>query len=80
LAVSKLNRKILIPAVALIALMVKEIGGIELSDAQINVIVEGILGVTAIVGIFMNPKAPPSPTDAEQEHASTLSRGVDADE
>lgn len=56
-----MNRKILIPAVALIALLLKEVGDINLSDAQINVIVEGLLGVTAIVGIFMNPKKGDSP-------------------
>ncbi len=51
-----MNRKILFPTVALIALLVKQISGIELDNVQIDVIVEGILGVSAIVGIFMNPK------------------------
>lgn len=63
-----MNRKLLLPIVALIALMVKEIGGIELSDAQINVLVEGILGVAAFIGLFMNPKKQASPTPSEVEH------------
>ena len=55
-----MNRKLILPIVAMIALLAKEIGGIELDDAQINVLVEGILGVAAFIGLFMNPKASPA--------------------
>lgn len=51
-----MNRKILLPTVALFALVVKQISGTELDNVQIDIIVEGILGVAAIIGIFMNPK------------------------
>jgi uncharacterized membrane protein len=55
-----MNRKLLIPVFAVLALLLKEIGGIHLDDSQIDIMIEGILGVTAIVGIFMNPKKSPS--------------------
>jgi uncharacterized membrane protein len=50
------NRNIIIPTVALLALVVKQISGVELDNVQIDIIVEGILGVAAIIGIFTNPK------------------------
>ena len=51
-----MNRKLILPIVALIALSVKQIGGIELEQEQIDVIVEGILAIATLSGIFMNPK------------------------
>lgn len=51
-----MNRKILLPFVSLIALLVKQVSGVELNNEQTDIIVEGILGVAAIIGIFMNPK------------------------
>ena len=55
-----MNRKLLIPIAAMVALLVKEIAGVELTNAQINVLVEGALGVAAFIGLFMNPKAAPA--------------------
>ena len=70
-----MNRKLLLPIAALIALIAKEIGGIELSDAQINVLVEGILGVAAFIGLFMNPKASPARSKAPDISNHHLDRG-----
>jgi hypothetical protein len=80
LAVSKLNRKLLLPIAALIALIAKEIGGIELSDAQVNVLVEGILGVAAFIGLFMNPKASPARPKEPSISNQNLDRGGDSNE
>ncbi len=51
-----MNRKLLIPIVALIALMVKEFTGTELGEQQIDIIVEGVLAIATLSGIFMTPK------------------------
>ena len=51
-----MNRNIIIPVVALLVLIAKQISGVELNDVQVDIIVEGVLGIAAIIGIFMNPK------------------------
>jgi len=51
-----MNRTILIPVIALLALIIKEVSGVELDSLKIDIIIEGILGLVGIVGIFMNPK------------------------
>jgi uncharacterized membrane protein len=50
-----MNRKLLFPIVALVALMVKEFTGIELAEQQIDVIIEGILAIAVLSGVFMTP-------------------------
>ena len=75
-----MNQKLLLPIAALIALIAKEIGGIELSDAHVNVLVEGILGVAAFIGLFMNPKASPARPKAPDISNHNLDRGGDSHE
>lgn len=51
-----MNKALIIPVVALVALMVKQLSGVELQEEQIDIIVEGILAIATLSGIFMNPK------------------------
>ena len=51
-----MNRKILLPIAALICLLAKELGGVELDNQQVDVLIEGILAIATLVGIFMTPK------------------------
>ena len=51
-----MNRKLLLPIVALICLLAKELGGVELDNQQIDVLTEGILAVAILTGFWMNPK------------------------
>lgn len=51
-----MNRKLLLPIVALICLLSKELGGVEFDNQQIDILIEGILAIATLIGIFMNPK------------------------
>jgi uncharacterized membrane protein len=51
-----MNRQLLIPIVALICLLAKEIGGFELDNEQIDVLTEGVLALWILVGFFLSPK------------------------
>jgi hypothetical protein len=51
-----MNRKILLPVVALICLLTKELIGVEFDNAQIDILTEGVLAIATLTGIFMNPK------------------------
>jgi hypothetical protein len=51
-----MNRKLLLPIFALICLLGKELGGFELDNQQVDVLVEGILAIATATGLFMNPK------------------------
>lgn len=50
-----MNKALIVPIVALIALSVKQIGGIEIGQEQLDIIVNGILAITTLAGIFMHP-------------------------
>ena len=51
-----LNKAIIIPIVALIALIIKSAFGVELGTEAQDVIADGILGIITLVGIFLHPK------------------------
>lgn len=52
-----MNKKLLLPIVALIVLLSKELSGIEFNNQQIDILTEGILAITTAIGLFMNPKS-----------------------
>lgn len=51
-----MNKALLIPIVALLALTVKHLFNVELSQSEMDTIVEGTLAVLTLVGMFMHPK------------------------
>jgi uncharacterized membrane protein len=51
-----MNKALILPIASLIALTAKQIMGIELETQQIDVITEGILAISVLIGIFTNPK------------------------
>jgi hypothetical protein len=54
--VVNLNKALIYPIVALVALLVKLVFNIELRDEQVDVIIEGILSIAILTGFWMNPK------------------------
>ncbi len=54
--VGNLNKALIYPIIALVALLVKLLFNIELRDEEVDIIIEGILAVAIMVGIFTNPK------------------------
>jgi uncharacterized membrane protein len=54
--VVNLNRALIYPIIALVALLVKLVFNIELRDEQIDVIIEAILSIAILTGFWMNPK------------------------
>lgn len=51
-----MNKALIYPIVALVALLVKLVFNIELRDEQVDVIIEGILSIAILTGFWMNPK------------------------
>jgi uncharacterized membrane protein len=51
----KINKAIILPVLAGVALIGKKLFGIEVSDAELNVLTDAILGAVTLVGIFMKP-------------------------
>jgi uncharacterized membrane protein len=56
LMVTVINKAIIIPIVALIALILKSAFGVELGTEAQDIIADGILGIITLVGIFLHPK------------------------
>lgn len=61
-----MNRALLIPIVALLALTIKHLFNVELSQTDMDTIVEGLLAVLSLVGIFMHPKKGGGKNEVEQ--------------
>lgn len=51
-----MNKALILPIVALLALAMKQISGYEYSQTEVDIIVEGILAITTLIGIFMTPQ------------------------
>lgn len=51
-----MNKALLLPIVALLALTLKQIFNIELSESDTDTIVDGVLALCTLAGIFMQPK------------------------
>lgn len=56
MGVKSMNKQLILPVIALFALIIKQTYGIELSDEILNQVTDGILALSILVGIFMNPK------------------------
>lgn len=52
----KMNRAIIIPIIALVALFLQRMFGVEWSDQDMQTINDGVLSITILLGILMNPK------------------------
>lgn len=53
---SNINKGVLVPLLAAIALFVKKVWGFPIEDEYIDLAAEVIMYIIMIVGIFMNPK------------------------
>lgn len=53
-----MNKALIFPIVALVVLFAQRAFNIEWTDKDIQVITDGLLAVSALIGIFMNPKKP----------------------
>lgn len=51
-----MNKSLLIPIVALLALLIKLIFGYELATEAQDTIVNGVLGIVGLIGAFMHPR------------------------
>lgn len=50
-----MNKAIIAPVIALIALFAKKAFGYDLTQPELDIIVDGVLAFTALIGIFMEP-------------------------
>lgn len=51
-----MNKALILPILALVALFSQRLLNIEWTHEDLQVINDGILALTALIGIFMNPK------------------------
>jgi uncharacterized membrane protein len=51
-----MNKQLLIPIVALVVLMVKQFTGVEFTTEEVDIILQGVLGIIIAIGFFTNPK------------------------
>ena len=49
------NKNLITPIVALIALLAKQVFGFELDNAGVDALTDGVLAIITLVGIFMHP-------------------------
>lgn len=65
----QINKALLVPVIALIALLIKQVAHIEIGHEQMDVIIDGILAVITLVGMVMQPHktvpAPPPPAPSD---------------
>lgn len=50
-----MNKALIIPVLALVALFVKHTMGLEIPQDQLDVIADGVLAIITLVGIGMHP-------------------------
>lgn len=62
-----MNKNLITPIVALIALLAKQVFGFELSNAAADALTDGILAIITLVGIFMSPTKADSPTRSKSD-------------
>jgi uncharacterized membrane protein len=55
LDVAAVNKNLITPIVALIALLAKQVFGFELDNAGVDALTDGVLAIITLVGIFMHP-------------------------
>ncbi len=53
--VAAVNKNLITPIVALIALLAKQVFGFELDNAGVDALTDGVLAIITLVGIFMHP-------------------------
>lgn len=52
----KVNKQIIVPIAALVSLILKSNFGIVLSDGDMDTVVNGVLAIVGLFGVFMHPK------------------------
>lgn len=62
-----MNKNLITPIVALIALLAKQVFDFELSNDAADALTDGILAIITLVGIFMNPTKGDSPSRSKSE-------------
>lgn len=61
-----MNKALIIPVVALIALFVKHSFGIAIPQEELDIIADGILSIASLIGIFMHPVKQEAEDDASK--------------
>ena len=51
-----MDKMLIVPIVALCLILVKRIAGVEFSNVEMDMILEGFLDIITLSGILMNPK------------------------
>lgn len=62
---SKINKGLIVPVLALIALMVKQYYKITISETMLNEAADVILGIISAIGFFMHPQSKTAKADVE---------------
>lgn len=63
-----LNKKIIVPIITAIALLIKYTMGFEIPDVAVDLAADLIMGGITLVGIFMNPKKEGGSPDESAQH------------
>lgn len=55
-----MNKQVILPIIAVIALAIKNIAGVQMDDHAQNLIADLILSIVSLYGVFVEPKKPDS--------------------
>lgn len=71
----KFNKKLLLPILTVIALLVKQVFKIDIPDAAIDIFADVIMYLVALVGLFMHPHVTDTSTNGGQTDANSQYKG-----
>lgn len=63
---TKINKALIVPVLALIALIIKQVYNINVSETYINEGADVVLGIISAIGFFMHPKSKVAQVEAIQ--------------
>jgi len=72
---SKFNKKLLLPILTVIALLVKQVFKIDIPDAAIDIFADIIMYIVALAGLFMHPHVTDTSTNGGQTNADSQYKG-----
>ncbi|CAB4128025.1 hypothetical protein UFOVP103_14 [uncultured Caudovirales phage] len=52
---NNINKALIAPIVAVVFMMLKATSGFQIDDATLDVVVNAVLSIIAIIGVFANP-------------------------
>lgn len=72
---SKFNKKLLIPILTVVALLVKTVFKIDIPDAAIDIAADVVMYIIALAGMFIHPQVAEDATIGGQIDANTQYKG-----